>query len=299
MTRTDPFTDWDGAYVLGSLSPTERREFEAHLATCDACRRAVAELAGLPGLLSTLSLEEVEASGWSATDAEGTGAEAARTDTGGPWSGEWSTAQPEGDTGISEVARLADVVPLAGVAAATRRARARRRNGLVAAAAGVAVVAGVAGGVLGGALGPDGGSGVATPPTASATASPTTSSPTTSSPTTVAGARTVELLPPGDSGMHAHLVATPTAWGTRFEWSCRYVLADGESPSVSTYNPTAVTYQLVLVDRAGGRSVAATWTTADPEAEGLGASSALPLEALDRIEITVAGQDSALASARL
>ena len=29
----DPYAMWDAAYVLGSLSGAERREFEAHLAT--------------------------------------------------------------------------------------------------------------------------------------------------------------------------------------------------------------------------------------------------------------------------
>jgi hypothetical protein len=47
----DRYADWDGAYVLGSLSLAERREYEAHLEGCDRCRLAVAELSGLPGLL--------------------------------------------------------------------------------------------------------------------------------------------------------------------------------------------------------------------------------------------------------
>ncbi|MGH3635228.1 MAG: anti-sigma factor family protein [Mycobacterium sp.] len=52
---------WDAAYVLGSLSPTERREFEAHLADCPACREAVAELSGMPALLSQLDRSDVAA----------------------------------------------------------------------------------------------------------------------------------------------------------------------------------------------------------------------------------------------
>lgn len=44
----------DGAYVLGALSPTERAAYERHLATCPACREAVAEIAVLPGLLGRL-----------------------------------------------------------------------------------------------------------------------------------------------------------------------------------------------------------------------------------------------------
>lgn len=46
------FADWDGAYVLGALSTEDRRAFEMHMAACAACRQAVAELAGLPGLLA-------------------------------------------------------------------------------------------------------------------------------------------------------------------------------------------------------------------------------------------------------
>jgi anti-sigma-K factor RskA len=48
------FADWDAAYVLGALSPAERREFETHLESCQRCRSAVAELTVLPGLLGRL-----------------------------------------------------------------------------------------------------------------------------------------------------------------------------------------------------------------------------------------------------
>lgn len=52
MTASDdPFTRYDAAYVLGALTPRDRREYEAHLSGCPACAAAVAELAALPGLL--------------------------------------------------------------------------------------------------------------------------------------------------------------------------------------------------------------------------------------------------------
>jgi len=57
----DPYATWDAAYVLGSLSGSERREFEAHLATCPRCSAAVAEISGIPALLAQLTAEEVEA----------------------------------------------------------------------------------------------------------------------------------------------------------------------------------------------------------------------------------------------
>jgi hypothetical protein len=54
----DPFQDWDAAYVLGMLAADDRRAFEQHLTTCAACSAAVAELAGMPGILATLSPAE-------------------------------------------------------------------------------------------------------------------------------------------------------------------------------------------------------------------------------------------------
>jgi anti-sigma factor RsiW len=54
---------WDAAYVLGSLSASDRREFEVHMASCPACREAVGELSGIPALLSQLDREEVAAIG--------------------------------------------------------------------------------------------------------------------------------------------------------------------------------------------------------------------------------------------
>ncbi|HEY2877393.1 zf-HC2 domain-containing protein [Nocardioides sp.] len=52
-----PYEMWGGSYVLGSLSPAERREYEAHLDGCRPCSRAVRDLAGLPGLLGRIGPE--------------------------------------------------------------------------------------------------------------------------------------------------------------------------------------------------------------------------------------------------
>lgn len=51
------YADWDAAYVLGSLAPAERREFETHLEGCERCQTSVAELSGLPGLLTRLDAD--------------------------------------------------------------------------------------------------------------------------------------------------------------------------------------------------------------------------------------------------
>ena len=59
--ENDRYATWDAAYVLGSLSASDRGEFEAHMATCPECREAVAELSGVPALLSQLDREVVAA----------------------------------------------------------------------------------------------------------------------------------------------------------------------------------------------------------------------------------------------
>jgi len=58
---TDEFALYDASYVLGALSPADRREFEYHLKVCPECAGAVGELAGLPGLMSKVSIEQLTA----------------------------------------------------------------------------------------------------------------------------------------------------------------------------------------------------------------------------------------------
>jgi hypothetical protein len=56
---SDDYMLWDAAYVLGSLSDADRREYEAHLRSCPSCREAVAELNDMPALLGQLTPDEV------------------------------------------------------------------------------------------------------------------------------------------------------------------------------------------------------------------------------------------------
>ena len=58
---TDEFALYDAAYVLGALSPADRRDFENHLQSCPVCASSVSELAGLPGLMSRVSIEQLTA----------------------------------------------------------------------------------------------------------------------------------------------------------------------------------------------------------------------------------------------
>lgn len=55
------FADWDAAYLLGALSPADRRRFEEHLTECRACRDALADLAPTLGLLSRVAPDRAEA----------------------------------------------------------------------------------------------------------------------------------------------------------------------------------------------------------------------------------------------
>ena len=59
MSGAHPYGQWDAAYVLGALSPEQRKEFEEHLGGCQACRDAVVELAGLPGLLARVPASDL------------------------------------------------------------------------------------------------------------------------------------------------------------------------------------------------------------------------------------------------
>lgn len=54
---TDDFSTWDAPYVLGSLTRDERLQYESHLSSCLDCRAAVAELAGLPGMLALVDTD--------------------------------------------------------------------------------------------------------------------------------------------------------------------------------------------------------------------------------------------------
>ncbi|HIZ38044.1 MAG TPA: zf-HC2 domain-containing protein [Candidatus Ruania gallistercoris] len=237
MTGEDRYTDWDAAYVLGALSPPERREFERHLAGCTACREAVTELAGMPAVLSELSPDQ----GVALAPDQGDGA--------GPSGG--------------------DVVSIASLAAAARRRR--RRRSLWQGAAALALVA--AGGLGGSVL--------------SSTGSDTEST----------DDQAITLDPVDGSNVTADLTLTPSAWGTRMEWSCSYPSSGASGGPAPTY-PSV--YELVLVGADGSRTVVATWTgDGDDHASGLLASSAVPVEDITRIELGVEDADRVLAAAEL
>ncbi|MGY4857429.1 anti-sigma factor family protein [Cryobacterium sp. AP23] len=190
MTSTpDRFREWDAAYVLGALSAEDRRDFERHLQTCPACAGAVAELAGLPGILSALPVAEAVAI---------------------------ADAGPAGSTDADAHLRTALHQPglvqrLAGAAVKrTRRTRIRLAVGAIAAAAVIAL----GGGLLGVAL-------TGTPALQAGPAPTTTEPPASSAPGSVT--QVVNMEPMEADALTAALTITETDWGTRFDWSCVYL----------------------------------------------------------------------------
>lgn len=292
---SDRFADWDAAYVLGALGPSDRRAYERHLAECDACRAAVADLAGLPGLLGTISPAHAQALVEEAPGLPGLPDGGARPGLGARSDGGSRPESGASDDGAAPGS--ADVVPLTSLARAARRSRFRRRT-LGAVAASALLVAGAVGGSVltgSGLLGAPGG-------TVADGGATTSSSATTPDAGTATGtdARTIELRPVDGADMRAEVVATPTAWGTKFKWSCHYPPDPGDQPPEGAYvPPEPVRYELVLVDRDGTRTVAATWSWAGGETTGLDASTAVSLTDMDRIEITLDGHEEALATATL
>jgi anti-sigma factor RsiW len=49
-----------GVYVLGAIEAAGRSAVDAHLACCPGCRNELAELTGLPGLLSRVTADEAD-----------------------------------------------------------------------------------------------------------------------------------------------------------------------------------------------------------------------------------------------
>lgn len=155
-TLRDAYSEWDAAYVLGALTPEDRRDYERHLVGCEACSRAVAELAGMPGLLAAVPAEQALAEGL-----------------------------PPDRSEAAVASRMPDAtVPR--LLAAARRERSRARRLLVGALVGVAAIAAagalaVAGwaGVPGGApvASPSASEPAATPPATTLTMSPVVPSP--------------------------------------------------------------------------------------------------------------------------
>ncbi len=230
MTDTvDRFRDWDAAYVLGALDSEDRRAFERHLATCPACAAAVAEFAGIPGILSKLSAEDAVA----------------------------LLADDDVAVGVDDHLREGVHTPglVQRLAFAASRRRRRIRLGMLGAAVAVVALITVGGVVF------------------------------TAGQTPVAA--TVAMVPLQQHGITASMSVTRKAWGTRFDWSCTY-------PGAKSIYDSRVSYDLVVVQKSGERSVVASWTSVGPHAAGLTASSDIAYGDISSVEIRLTGSSTAL-----
>ncbi|WEO76135.1 zf-HC2 domain-containing protein [Cryobacterium sp. SO2] len=249
MTSTpDNFREWDAAYVLGALSTEDRRTFERHLAGCPACAAAVAELAGMPGILAALPAAEAQAI---------------------------SEAGAADDHLRSALHQPGLVQRLAGAAVKrTRRTRIRLAVACVAAAVLIALGGGALGAVLTSSPGVE--AGPAVPPATSPAATPTEAT------------RIVAMEPLEPNALTAALTITDTDWGTRFDWSCVYLneLWKDNGPQ---------DYDMVMTDRNGDSTVLATWTATSPSTENLAASTDVPRDQIQSIEIRASQSGLALA----
>jgi hypothetical protein len=93
----------------------------------------------------------------------------------------------------------------------------------------------------------------------------------------------------GGSAVTARLAVTPAAWGTRFDWSCRY-------PSTKY---TGARYDLVVTTRDGARRTVATWSAAGLGAQNLSAVTSLRSTDIRSVAIRVPGLPKPLAETDL
>jgi RNA polymerase sigma-70 factor (ECF subfamily) len=212
MNSSDRYSDWDAAYVLGALSPAERREFEQHKSTCGSCAAAVESLAGMPGLLADVPAVDV-----------------GRLISGGP--------DPTGPV-PDELLRS--------LLAAARVSRLRRR-------AAVSVVLAAAAAVL-----------------LLATGVPHLGS---SRPAAVAMAQLVQ------SPVHVDVRLQSQSWGTRIDVHCSYDRPPGTDPY------PARAYSMVVIDRSGAQTVAASWKSVAGSTAWPTGSVAVPLTDIAAVQI--------------
>lgn len=182
-----PLAHSDAAYVLGSLSPAERLEFERHLPGCASCTRAVGQLAGLPGLLGRVSPESID--GFDPAD---------------------GASVPVADPPVPDT-----VLPA--LQHAVRRHQRRRVLAWSAVAAAAAVVVTV--GVLA-VRGPDEGKTPQAVPTSTPTAA--TSNPTPSTAPAQPMTPVADDGEPADDSVSADVALTSVLWGTRLDLTCTY-----------------------------------------------------------------------------
>lgn len=300
---THPYREWDGAYVMGSLSPSERREYERHLSTCAECTAEVASLAGISGILSGVPTEQAMAllpnppptadtdTDIGSVTADRSAADLAAAAAGSATAG--AAVVGSAPVGLTAAGSASVGSAAAGSAAAgrgvswepvptevpasllpkllesARRSRRRARRRVVALVAAAAAVAAAVALVVPWLL----------------------SSPTPSeSGQLLAMAQTV----PGPITAEATLYAEP--WGTRIQVVCLYAASAGGPASGG---PAKVfQYALYVTDRSGTDTQVASWSAAAGSRSTPVATTRLMRDQINRIDIRLVDTGLVLLEAR-
>jgi len=218
-----PYELDDAAYLLGALPPGQRLAYETHLAGCPDCAAAVRDLSGLPGLLARVP-------------------------------------EPEAPPGED----VPDLLPgLLARIATERRGRRRANTVLAAAAASVALLAGL---LMGGVFRPE--------------------------PTPAGSPVALRAVAAAGGGIQVQARLADRAWGTSIELQCSYPGpgAPGVSPPAGASGASGAAgyagggYVLVATNRLGRTQQVAAWSAVPGRVSTVaGASSWHPadLAALD------------------
>lgn len=279
MTGTDAYADWDAAYVLGALDGPERVEYEAHLTGCPRCQAAVAELAGVPGLLAGVPPGEALA----LDEAEG---------------GAWPEPPPS----------LMPVLPRE--APPPREGPGRLQRGLPRGLPRTAraprwVALGLAAAVLLGALGGYAVSAVVgdRAPGPSATVTSTGGGGAGGGIGGVAGATRLAFSPVQPSLMTAVVDVVPVAAGTELRVECQYARASTGSTSRSSdgryQGDDGVAYAIWVVDRSGAATELHAWTARPDRVMRPVGRSDLPVGRIGAVEIRRVTDGATVMRARL
>jgi hypothetical protein len=251
----EAFAEWDAAYVLGALAPVDRRAYEDHLAGCERCRAAVAELAPLPGLLARAARPDLDDEAHDeltrdepgSPDGVGVPDETPVPDE--PWPDE-----PTWPDDPAAEAAMADEVRGDGHRV-VREKRHRLRRRLLMGIAAVLIV----------------GLAVAVPIVDMRGPQP---------------AQTVALTAQTTTPLTASVSLTPASWGTRLSMECSYPASSGTSvPGYGPSGSAAGVYSLVITDVNGATSQVSTWSAQPGVDVQLDAATAVPLDRIASVQI--------------
>jgi anti-sigma factor RsiW len=221
-----PRTEEAGSYLLGSLDPTERADYAAHLAHCPYCLREVGQLAGLPGLLARSPGPPRGVQPPPPPEARSAPPPPAGTPTQGSASTAASAASPD-STASAAASAGGEPTALVSALREIHRQRTRRRT-LVAAALVLVALVGVGGTAAA--------AGVLRQPATGVVAAPQLP---------------VPMVSTGNDGATAAVAINQKAWGTEVVMRCRYPGGNGYEPPV---------FSLVAKTTDGSNIELARWT---------------------------------------